>query len=256
MKKLLQILNILFFAITLYVNYASSVGLFNNTTQADISARYDTLFTPAGYGFSIWGLIYLLLFGFVIYQSRSLFVSVTDDTFIEKTGSWFVLSCMANSLWCYFFVCDHILLSTLVIFFILFCLLQIVLRNKIKSYKATITTIVFLWWPFIIYSGWLTLACIANVTILLTKIGWDGWGISPQWWTFILIGVATFINLIVTWRQHMSEFALVGAWGLVAIGIANTERYQSIKQMAFVCAGLLIVSSCLHLMKNKRVLFK
>lgn len=54
----------------------------------------------------------------------------------------------------------------------------------------------------------------------------------------------------------MSEFALVGAWGLVAIGIANTERYQSIKQMAFVCAGLLIVSSCLHLMKNKRVLFK
>lgn len=163
------------------MNHASSVGLFNNTTQADISARYDTLFTPAGYGFSIWGLIYLLLFGFVIYQSRSLFVSVTDDTFIEKTGSWFVLSCMANSLWCYFFVCDYMLLTTLVIFFILFCLLQIVLRNKIKSYKATITTIVFLWWPFIIYSGWLTLACIANVTILLTKIGWDGWGISPQW---------------------------------------------------------------------------
>jgi len=84
LKKLLQILNILFFAITLYVNYASSVGLFNNTTQADISARYDTLFTPAGYGFSIWGAIYLLLFGFVVYQSRSLFVSVTDDTFIEK----------------------------------------------------------------------------------------------------------------------------------------------------------------------------
>ena len=251
MKKLLQILNILFFTATIYVNYASSVGLFNNSTQAAISGKYQTLFTPASYGFSIWGIIYLLLLGFVIYQSRSLFVSVSDDRFIEKTGGWFILSCIANSLWCYLFVCDYILLSTFVILFILFCLLQIVLRNKTKRYKAPITTIVFLWWPFIIYSGWLTVACIANVTIYLTKIGWDGWGLSPQGWTFILIGIATLLNLIVTWRQNMREFALVGAWGLVAIGVANTESYQAITQMAYVCAGLLIVSCGIHAIKSK-----
>ena len=251
MKKLLQILNILFFTATIYVNYASSVGVFNNSTQAAISGKYQTLFTPASYGFSIWGIIYLLLLGFVIYQSRSLFVSVSDDRFIEKTGGWFILSCIANSLWCYLFVCDHILLSTFVIFFILFCLLQILQRNKIKRNKAPITTIVFLWWPFIIYSGWLTVACIANVTIYLTKIGWDGWGLSPQGWTFILIGIATLLNLIVTWRQNMREFALVGAWGLVAIGVANTEGYQAITQMAYVCAGLLIVSCGIHAIKSK-----
>jgi hypothetical protein len=251
LKKLIQILNILFFTATIYVNYASSVGVFNNSTQAAISGKYQTLFTPASYGFSIWGIIYLLLLGFVIYQSRSLFVTVPDDRFIEKTGGWFILSCIANSLWCYLFVCDHILLSTFVIFFILFCLLQIVQRNKIKRNKAPITTIVFLWWPFIIYSGWLTVACIANVTIYLTKIGWDGWGLSPQGWTFILIGIATLLNLIVTWRQNMREFALVGAWGLVAIGVANTEGYQAITQMAYVCAGLLIVSCGIHAIKSK-----
>jgi hypothetical protein len=251
LKKLLQILNILFFTATIYVNYASSVGVFNNSTQAAISGKYQTLFTPASYGFSIWGIIYLLLLGFVIYQSRSLFVTVPDDRFIEKTGGWFILSCIANSLWCYLFVCDHILLSTFVIFFILFCLLQILQRNKIKRNKAPITTIVFLWWPFIIYSGWLTVACIANVTIYLTKIGWDGWGLSPQGWTFILIGIATLLNLIVTWRQNMREFALVGAWGLVAIGVANTESYQAITQMAYVCAGLLIVSCGIHAIKSK-----
>jgi len=251
LKKLLQILNILFFTATIYVNYASSVGVFNNSTQAAISGKYQTLFTPASYGFSIWGIIYLLLLGFVIYQSRSLFVTVPDDRFIEKTGGWFILSCIANSLWCYLFVCDHILLSTFVIFFILFCLLQILQRNKIKRNKAPITTIVFLWWPFIIYSGWLTVACIANVTIYLTKIGWDGWGLSPQGWTFILIGIATLLNLIVTWRQNMREFALVGAWGLVAIGVANTEGYQAITQMAYVCAGLLIVSCGIHAIKSK-----
>ena len=95
------------------------------------------------------------------------------------------------------------------------------------------------------------MACIANVTIYLTKIGWDGWGLSPQGWTFILIGIATLLNLIVTWRQNMREFALVGAWGLVAIGVANTEGYQAITQMAYVCAGLLIVSCGIHAIKSK-----
>ena len=98
--------------------------------------------------------------------------------------------------------------------------------------EAPLSTIAFLWWPFIIYSGWLTVACIANVTIYLTKISWDGWGISPEAWTFTMIGIATFINLVVTWRRNMPEFALVGAWGLVAIGVANTGSYEAIKQMA------------------------
>lgn len=240
----------MFFIGTIYVNYGSSTGMFNNSTQAAISGKYQTLFTPASYGFSIWGIIYLLLLGFVIYQSRSLFVTVSDDGFVEKTKGWFILSCIANSLWCYLFVCDHILLSTFVIFFILFCLMQIVVRNKMKLWDAPLSTIVFLWWPFIIYSGWLTVACIANVTIYLTKIGWDGWGISPEAWTFTMIGIATFINLIVTWRKNMPEFALVGAWGLVAIGVANAEGYQAITQMAYLCAGLLILSSSIHAIKN------
>ena len=250
MKKLLQILNIVFFIGTIYVNYGSSTGMFNNSTQAAISGKYQTLFTPASYGFSIWGVIYLLLLGFVIYQSRSLFVKVSNDAFVEKTGWWFILSCIANSLWCYLFVCDYILLSTFVIFFILFCLLQIVMRNKMKLWNAPLSTIAFLWWPFVIYSGWLTVACIANVTIYLTKIGWDGWGISPEVWTFTMIGIATFINLVVTWRRNMPAFALVGAWGLLAIGVANTGSYEAIKQMAYLCAGVLLLSSSIHALKN------
>ena len=128
--------------------------------------------------------------------------------------------------------------------------MQIVVRNKMKLWDAPLSTIVFLWWPFIIYSGWLTVACIANVTIYLTKIDWNGWGVSPEAWTFTIIGIATFINLVVTWRQHMPEFALVGAWGLVAIGVANAEGYQAITQMAYVCAGLLLLRSSIHAIKN------
>lgn len=233
------------------MNYASAAGVFFNTTQADMSAKYHTLFTPAGYAFSIWGLIYLLLLGFVIYQSRSLFIKVRDDAFVTRTGWWFILSCIANSLWCYLFAGDYILVSVFVIFFMLFCLLQIVIRNAMELWDAPISVITFLWWPFVIYSGWLTVASIANVTLYLTKIGWDGFGLAPQTWTLIMIAVATVVNLIVTWTRNMREFALVGAWALIAIAAANAGSYETIKITAYIAAGVLIVSSMAHAFKNR-----
>jgi hypothetical protein len=250
MKKLLQIFNILAFVITIYFNYASSAGVFNDTTQADMSANYQTLFTPAGYAFSIWGVIYLLLFGFIFYQSRSLFVKVRDDDFVLKTGWWFVLSCVANSLWCYLFVSDYVLASVFVIFLLEFCLLKIVLNNRMELDDKPISIIVFLWWPFVIYSGWLTVACIANVCTYLVKINWDGFGLSPEAWTVFMIGIATSVNIIVTWSRNMREFALVGAWALIAIAVANWETAEVIKIAACATAGILILSSSIHAIKN------
>ena len=49
----------------------------------------------------------------------------------------------------------------------------------------------------------------------------------------------------------MPAFALVGAWGLVAIGVANTGNYEAIKQMAYLCAGVLLLSSSIHALKNR-----
>jgi hypothetical protein len=251
MKKTLQIANILTFGITIYFNYASSAGVFNGVTQADMSANYQTLFTPAGYAFSIWGLIYLLLFGFIFYQSRSLFVKVRDDDFILKTGWWFSLSCVANSLWCYMFVSDYVLVSVFVIFFMLFCLLKIVLNNRMELDDKPISVIVFLWWPFVFYSGWLTVACIANVAAYLVKIDWNGFGLSPETWTLFMIGIATSVNLIVTWSRNMREFALVGAWALIAIAVANWDSVAVIKITSLAAASVLIVSSGAHAFKNR-----
>ncbi len=251
MKKTFQLLNIVAFFVTIYFNYASSAGVFNNTTQAEISNTYQSLFTPAGYAFSIWGGIYLLLFGFIVYQSRSLFVKVRDDDFVLKTGWWFALSCVANSLWCYLFVSDYMLVSVFVIFFLLFCLLKIVILNRMELDDKPISVIAFLWWPFVLYSGWLTVACIANVSAYLVKINWGGFGISPETWTLFMIGIATSVNLIVTWSRNMREFALAGAWALIAIAVANWEGVAIVKISALVAAGILIVSSSFHAFKNR-----
>jgi len=251
MKKTLQIANIIMFGATVFTNYLSNTGAINNTTIGDVSDSLDSLFTPAGYAFSIWGLIYLLLFGFTVYQSRSLFTKVDDDNFVLKTGWWFVISCIANISWLTLWLYGYFGFSILAMLLLLFSLLKIVLNNRMELWDAPISIIAFVWWPFVIYSGWITVATIANVSAYLVSIDWDGWGISQPMWSIIMILIAGAINVIVTWVRNMREFALVGCWALAAIAVANWEIHQSIAYTAIVVAAILFISSTAHGFKNR-----
>ena len=246
MKKQLQIANGLSFIGMVVLNYLSNTGILNDTTIGEVSKQYNTLFTPAGYAFSIWGLIYLLVLGFIVYQGRSLFVAVRDDDFVLKTGWWFVVSCLANCLWIVAWIYNYTALSSVFIFLLLFSLIQIVLKNRMQVFDAPISVIAFLWWPFVFYSGWITVASIANVSAVLVKYNWDGFGLSPTFWAICLIAIATIINLVVTWTRNMREFALVGAWALIAIYVANSDVNTAVAYTAMGSAILLVLSSLYH----------
>lgn len=252
MKKPLQIINGIAFVCVIVMNYLSNTGLLNNTTIGEVSKQYNTLFTPAGYAFSIWGIIYLLVLGFVIYQGRSLFVTVRDDAFVLKTGWWFLLSCIANCLWIVTWIYGYTIWSSIFIFILLASLIQIVLKNSMELIDEPISVILFLWWPFVIYSGWITVASIANVSAVLVKYNWDGFGISSTIWTVLLIVIAMGVNLIITWTRNMREFALVGAWALIAIYVANNDANITVAYAALVAAIILIVSSFAHSFKNRK----
>ena len=251
MKNILQIANGISFVSVIIINYLSNTGLMNNTTIGDVSDDVQNLFTPAGYAFSIWGLIYALLLGFIIYQGLSLFVKVRDDDFVLSIGWWFVISCIANGAWVVSWIYGYTGLSCVLIFLLLFSLLKIVMNNRMELWDAPISVILFLWWPFVIYSGWVTVASIANVASYLTKIGWDGFGLSDVVWTIIMIVIAVVINLMVTWKRNMREFALVGAWTLVAIAVANNGAYESISLVSLIAATILMISSGIHGFKNR-----
>ena len=251
MKKTLQIANIIAFVATVFVNYLGSSGALNGMTMGDISDPLRNLFTPAAYAFSIWGFIYLLLLGFVIYQSRSLFTKVRDDAFVLQTGWWFVLSCVANMSWIVLWLYGYIGFSVIAIFVLLFSLLKIVMKNRMELWDAPISVIAFLWWPFVFYSGWVTVASITNVSAYLTGIGWNGFGISETIWAILMIIIAGIINLAVTWKRNMREFALVGAWALVAIAVSDWDVNRSVSYAAIAVAAILFVSSGYHGIKNR-----
>ncbi len=253
-KKILQIGNAIGFLIVIIVNYLANTGIFNDTTMAGISSRYENLFTPAGYAFSFWGLIYLALGAFVIYQGRSSFRKSSSDRIVQEIGWWFVVSCAANVSWIIAFLYDQILLSVFIMLILLFSLIRIIIRTRMELDDVPLKRIAFVWWPFSLYSGWIAVALIANVAAWLVKVDWDGFGLSQVTWTVFMIGVAGIINLIITWTRNMREFALVGVWGLIAIAVANYGTEPVVTYVALLIALILFISSGIHAYKNRNSL--
>ena len=251
MKKVLQILNAAALIATIVINYLSNTGIFNGNTMATVSDRYHNYFTPAGYAFSIWGIIYLGLIVFVIYQARSLFKTSRNDWPVLEIGWWFIVSCVANSLWVITWLYDYIGSSVIIMMILLFSLIKIIFATRMELDDLPLKKIAFVWWPFCLYSGWITVALVADISAWLTKINWNGFGISEVTWAIIMIIIAGIINLIISWKRNMREFALVGAWALIAISVANWNSQQSIKIIAIIVASILLINSGIHAYKNR-----
>ncbi len=251
MKKTLQILNGIALIATIIINYLSNTGIFNGNTMATVSDRYHNYFTPAGYAFSIWGLIYLGLIAFVIYQGRSLWKRVDEEWPVLEIGWWFFISCAANSFWVIAWLYDYTGLSVIIMIVLLFFLIKIILATRMELDDLPLKKIAFVWWPFCLYSGWITVALVADVAAWLTKIHWNGFGISGIAWAVIMIIVAGIINLFITWKRNMREFALVGAWALIAIAVANWNTQRSIVITAILVAVILLISSGIHGYRNR-----
>lgn len=252
--KLYALLNALAFAVVVYINYISNTGAINGKTIGGVSDVYTTLFTPAGYAFSIWGLIYLLLLGFIIFGLTKAYNAKNPASFLQDIGPWFLVSCIANIGWIYCWLYDYTLASLGCMFLILIALLIIVVKNRMELWDAPFKTILFLWWPFVVYSGWITVASIANVATYLQKVEWSGWGLSPATWTILMIVIAGLVNLAVIWKRNMREFAAVGAWALIAIWAANKDTNNGVAITALIVAIILIVSIGIHAFNNRKTL--
>lgn len=253
MVRSFQILNVLALTITIGFNYLSNTGFFNNETMASISGKYQNLFTPAGYAFSIWGLIYLGLLGFVIYYGPFTKNTDTKEKTVLSIGWWFIISCLANCLWIVAWLYDYTLLSIPIMILLFISLLKVILDNKqsmeVNDFKST----VFLRLPFYIYSGWISVALIANVSAYLKKIEWTGFGLSDTSWTITMIGVATLIHLYMVWKRNMISFALVAVWALVAIAVANQIHNETVYISAIVIAIILTLNAAVKIF-TKRIL--
>lgn len=251
MTRLFQLLNMVALVVTIGINYLSNTGIFNNETMATISAKYQNLFTPAGYAFSIWGLIYIGLLGFVIYFGP--FIKNTDDKekIILNVGWWFIVSCVANSLWVFTWLYEYTFLTIPIMVLLFISLLKIIGNNRDLIESKDFRTTIFLRLPFYIYSGWISVALIADVAAYLKKIQWSGFGISETSWTVLMFAVAAIIHLYMVWKINMTAFALVAVWALIAIAVANKDSNHMVYISAIITAIFIFVNVCFQMFKKR-----
>ncbi|WP_152268681.1 tryptophan-rich sensory protein [Agriterribacter humi] len=255
MKKTFQILNGVVLVITLVINYLSNTGVFNGQTMETVSDKYQNLFTPAGYAFSIWGLIYLGMLGFVFYYGPLFKQSKEKEQVVMQIEWWFIVSCIANSLWVLTWLYGLILLSVFLMILLLFSLLKIVVNTKMALHNAPLKELVFFWWPFCFYSGWISVALIADIAAYLTKIGWNRFGVSQATWTIIVFVVAASIHIFMIWNRNMRAFALVAVWALIAIAVANQRGNDLVFWAAIIAAVVVFINIIIHGWQNRKNAF-
>ncbi|MDQ8003451.1 MAG: hypothetical protein REI64_01550 [Pedobacter sp.] len=238
MKKIFPIVNGVALVSTVFVNYLSNSGAFNGNTMKTVSDRYFNLFTPAGYAFSIWGLIYLGLFSFAIYTGRSLFNKQEPHPVVDKIGWWFLISCLCNSFWVAAWLYNYTLLSVGLMAMILISLLKIILNLHISLVEENIKDYLFISIPFTLYVGWISVAIIANIAAYLTKIQWDGFGLSTSNWAMIMIVIAGLVNVYMVTQRNMRAYGLVGIWALLAIA---SNQSADAKAIVYTCYGVSVV---------------
>lgn len=251
MQKTLSVANIIALIVTIFLNYLSNTGVINDNTMSSVSAAYQNMFTPAGYAFSIWGLIYVALIAFVIYHATIAFNGKEENNVVLNVGWWFVISCIANCLWIFAWLYNYTGLSVIIMIVLLISLVMIILKTRMELDHRPMKQIAFVWWPFSLYAGWITVALVANISAYLTKINWNGLGLSSIYWTVIMIVVSGIIYLVMTWQRNMREYALVGVWGIIAIAVSNWLTEPTIVYTAIGVGIILFLSSAIHAFKNR-----
>ena len=250
MKKLYAILNTLVILSVIFWNYWSNTGGINGKSVGGLSDEYFNLFTPAGYAFSIWGIIFIGLVVLGVNQLKLAFSESKHSESIIQIGPWLIIANLGNAAWLWFWLNEQTGISVLVMLAILFSLIQIILRLNMERWDAPLKVIATVWWPICIYSGWIAVATIANVAAYLAKMDWQVL-FSAQQWTVIMISVAGLLNLFMIYTRNMREFASVGVWAITAIAVRHWGELPLLQWAAVFWAGVLLIAVALHGYKNR-----
>ena len=232
-----QVLVILSVLATLVVNGLAEALPFNGLSTAQISDRFHVFFVPAGYVFSIWGLIYIGLIAFAVYQALP---SRRENPILRRIGYPVVVSGLANMVWLFLWHYEQFTLTLVVMLGLLAVLIVVYWELGIGRTKVSTAETWAVRVPFSVYLGWITVATIANVTDVLYYWQWDGFGISARNWTLILFAAVLVIAGLMSLTRRDIAYNLVIVWALVGIAVKQSAA-KSILVASLATAVLVVV---------------
>lgn len=231
---------------TLVMNGLANALPLNGFGTGEISNRFDSLFTPAGYVFSIWGLIYLGLTAFTVWQALP---AQRANPRCRRIGWVYVASALANIAWLLVWHWLEFAASLAAMLAILACLLVIWMRLKPSRSLVSRAELWTTHLPFSLYLGWITVATVANTAILLIHWQWEGGPLSPVAWTLVMLVVAGALGLLFALRERDFTCAGVLVWALA--GIAVKQDVAAVEWTAAALAILLVAAAAGSAVKHR-----
>lgn len=234
--KIRQILVIISTVGVIFVNYLAASGSINNKTTGELSDKYLTDITPAGYAFAIWSLIYVGMIAFSIYQALPI---NADNKFFKKIRTFYILNCVVNCGWIYAWHYELLPLSLLLMLILLGTLIFINLTLiNAETTAEVITTKI----PFNIYFGWITVATILNASITLVYFSVKFSETLTSIIGAILILTATTIGVLLRYKISSVFYPLTIAWGITAIAVKQSGDIIIVATSAIAVIALLIAA--------------
>jgi len=255
---ILKALTALTFLLMVGVNGLANALPINGLQTGQVSDSYPNLFAPAGVTFAIWGLIYVLLAFYTLYQLglfRENGASAPDYN-EDRIRVIFVLSSLCNTAWIFSWHYRLISLSLILISGILICLIQINLALTDSTLTGRERFFVRL--PFSVYFGWITVATIANATTLLVDLGWDGFGLSESTWTVVILLTGMLIGVTTMFRNRNAAYGLVLIWAYGGIWLKHTSgngfsgQYTAVIYTVLLCIVVYAASEIYLFLKQSK----
>jgi hypothetical protein len=211
-----QISVVLTILATLVVNALANILPINGQNTGAISDRFHVYFVPAGYVFSIWGIIYIGLVVFAIYQALP---AQRENPRLRSTGWWVSLGGLANIAWIFLWHYEHFVLTLVAMLALLGTLIMTYLqlgtgRSMVPGRETWMARV-----PFSIYLGWITVATVANITEVLDFVKWDGFGIAPEIWMGVVLAAVLVIAALMSFTRRDIAYGLVILWALAGITV-------------------------------------
>lgn len=213
-------------------NYLAATGILGGADTGAISDKYPTLITPAGYAFAIWSLIYAGCVAFSIYQALP-----SQLERFRPLRRIYIISCVANCAWLYFWSREMIVLCAGVIAFLLLTLA--VINFKLQRTETT-GEYWFAKFPFGIYFGWVTAATLVNAMIALVYLGLPGGYAIYVSAAFIFI--AAICGVLIRIRLKNYFYPLAIAWALTAIAVKQSGTTLIVAACAVAVIACLIAA--------------
>jgi len=238
------IINWILFILVIATNALANILPINEFNTGQISGFYPNYFVPAGFTFSIWGIIYLFLLNYSIsYTYFTIKQRQFPDIkkYLDTITPYYWFTCILNAGWILVWHYLQVGVSVLIMLAFLFSLIQIfvIMQKQVLTIKPLYQFLIKT--PFSIYLGWISVATIANITALLVHVKWSGFGIDPIYWTILMISIAIVLGIyfIVFFKNIAHPLVLV--WALWGIKAAQGPKSELINQLTVI--GILVLVS-------------